>query len=115
MSNDHDSHDSDLLDYPHYPGSRGGETSAEAAAELAPNLGRLHRIVREAIAEAGLHGRTADEIGERTGINRYTVRARTAELRKQRVIGDSCMRRLNDSGRRAIVWVLQEHLPELGR
>lgn len=106
----------DLFDqYPNYPGSQGGETSAEAAAELAPSLGRLQRIVQHAISEAGRAGLTGDEIGERTGVNRYTVRARTAELRKAGVIGDSGQRRVNCTGRRAIVWVLKEHLAELGQ
>lgn len=115
MSDGHNSDDFDLFDYPNYPGSQGGETSAEAAAELAPSLGRLQRLVTEAIAEAGPHGRSGNEIAERTGINRYTVRARTAELRKKQVIGDSGVRRLNDSGRRATVWVLREHLAEVGQ
>ena len=111
-----DQHSGDLFDqYPHYPGSSGTDTSDEAAAELAPSLGRMQRMVQHAIAEAGLHGLTGDEIGERTGINKYTVRARTAELRKAGVIGDSGQRRVNCTGRRAIVWVLHEHLAELGQ
>jgi hypothetical protein len=102
----------DLLDmYPYYPGSQGGETSAEAAADLAPSLGRMQRMVTKAIADAGEQGLTADEAAERAGLGRYTVRARTAELRRLKVIVDSKQRRFNDTGKRAIVWVLAEFAP----
>ena len=106
----------DLFDlsnpYPHSPGHRGIDTSIEAAADLAPSLGRMQRLVTQAIREAGESGLTSDEAAESAGLNRYTVRARTAELRALKVIVDSKQRRLNVSGKRARVYVLAEYAPE---
>ena len=58
-----------------------------------------------AIRAAGGRGLTSDEVGARTGINRYTVRARTSELLSLGLIRDSGGHRENVTGRRAIVWV----------
>jgi hypothetical protein len=110
----HGTHDVfDLFNrYPHSPGHRGVDTSIEAAADLAPHLGRLQAMVRSVITDAGPRGLTSDEAAERAGLERYTVRARTAELRRMKVIVDSKQRRSNDSGRRAIVWVAAAHAPK---
>lgn len=108
-----DSHDIENFDlfnpYPYSPGHRNVDTSIAAAAEIAPTFGRMQGMVRDAIAEAGASGLTSDEVAQRTPINKYTVRARTAELRRLGVIVDSKQRRLNDSGQReVIVWTLPE-------
>lgn len=107
--------DFDLFNpYPYTPGHRGVGTSIEAAADLAPKLARLQGLVRDAIAAAGASGLTSDEAAERAGLDRYTVRARTAELRRLKIIADSNQRRMNDTGKRAIVWTLPEHVKPKG-
>ncbi len=74
--------------YPHAPGHRGVDTSVQAAADLAPDLGRLQSMARRAISDAGPIGLTADELADRLGLDRYTIQPRTSELRRKRVIAD---------------------------
>ena len=92
-------------EYPDAPGHRGVETSIAAALAIAPKLGRLQAMARQAIEQAGWNGLTADELAERLGCGRYTIQPRTSELRRKGVIIDSGKRRANASGKRAIVWV----------
>ena len=48
--------------YPDLPGFKGvAETGAQAAASIAPRLGRLQRMVREAVAQRGPNGLTPEE------------------------------------------------------
>lgn len=91
--------------YPNAPGHRGVDTSIAAALSLIPSLGHLQRKVLEAIAQAGHIGLTADELSAKLGRDRWSVQPRTSELRLKGLIRDSGSRRLNRSGRRAIVWV----------
>lgn len=91
--------------YPDAPGHRGIDTSIAAAAALAPDLSRLQQLAATAIKAAGVNGLTSDEVAERIGVLRWTIRARTAELRSKGVIVDSGRRRENVTGRQAIVWV----------
>lgn len=95
----------DLLDYPRSPGWQKPETSIEAAETIAPRLKHLQAMVLGAIAEAGDHGRTADEVAVRLDLTPFTARPRCTELRELKLIEDSGFRRENESGRKAIVWV----------
>lgn len=95
----------DLLDYPYTPGWQKPETSIEAAETIAPQGKRLQAMVLGAIAEAGDHGRTADEVATRLDLTPFTARPRCTELRQLGLIEDSGFRRENDSGSRAIVWI----------
>lgn len=109
------SEDFDFFDsYPNVPGHRGVDTSIAAAADIAPKLGRLQAAAERAIAGAGARGLTADELADSLGVDRYTIQPRTSELKAKGVIGDSRQRRFNRSGKRAIVWVLKEHVPPTG-
>ena len=92
-------------DYPDMPGHRGIVTSIEAAADIAPKLGRLQRMAEEAIVAAGANGLTADELAERLGLDRYSIQPRTSELKLKGRIVDSGARRRNATGKRAVVWV----------
>lgn len=91
--------------YPNAPGHRGVETSIAAANALTHKLGRLQRLAHEAIRAAGWLGLTADELAERLDMDRYSIQPRTSELKRKGLIRDSGQRRLNSSGKQAIVWI----------
>jgi hypothetical protein len=99
--------------YPDAPGHRGVDTSVSAAADMAPHLGRLQRLARSTIVDAGRLGCTAEELAERLSIDRGAIQPRTTELRHKRLIADSGQRRANRNGKRAIVWVAPEHVQPL--
>lgn len=98
--------------YPDAPGHRSVETSIAAAVALAPKLGRLQRMALDAIREAGWIGLTADELAERLGMDRWSIQPRTSELKRKGLIRDSGQRRLNVSGKMAIVWVTALQMSE---
>ncbi|WP_373084898.1 hypothetical protein [Sneathiella sp.] len=93
------------MTYPNEPGHRGIDTSIAAAIALAPKLGRLQRMARNAIREAGWLGLTADELAARLGMDRWSIQPRTSELKRKGLIRDSGQRRANSTGKLAIVWV----------
>lgn len=95
--------------YPDAPGHRGVDTSVAAADSVAPSIGRLQRVVLATIAAAAPGGRTTNEIADELGFDRGSIQPRTSELRSQRLIADSGMRRRNANGKRAIVWTLPEY------
>jgi len=103
--------------YPHAPGHRGVDTSIAAAADIAPNLGRLQQLAYAAIKAADFVGLTADELAAQLNVDRYTIQPRTSELKLRGMIRDSGLRRKNASGKRAIVWVAltADELAELER
>lgn len=92
-------------DYPSFPGHRGIDTSAAAAASLASSLSYLQGKVFRAILEAGTRGLTTNELAEHLRIDRGSVQPRTSELRAKGRIRDSRQRRMNANGKKAIVWV----------
>jgi hypothetical protein len=94
--------------YPDAPGHRGVGTSIEAADAMAPKLGRLQKLALAAIRARGARGLTADELAEALSCDRYSIQPRSTELRRKGLTVDSGLRRLNASGRRAIVWTLPE-------
>jgi hypothetical protein len=94
----------DLLDYPNSPGWQRPDTSVEAALALLLEIGRLQAAVLAAIRASGESGLTADEAAVNLGLTPFTARPRATELSKRGLIEDSGARRVNLSGRRAIVW-----------
>jgi hypothetical protein len=95
--------------YPEAPGHRGVSTSIEAADAIESVTARLQRMALRAICAAGPNGLTADELAATLNCNRYTIQPRTTELRRKHLIIDSGARRLNVTGKRAIVWVAVDH------
>jgi len=91
--------------YPDAPGRQNVDTSIAAAEALVPSLGRLQRLARTSICNAGARGLTADELAARLGMERWSIRPRTSELCLKGLIRDSGQRRPNCSGKMAIVWV----------
>lgn len=96
----------DLFSYPHAPGAQKRETSQEAAAsavDAAPQL----RAKALAVLEHS-NGLTADEVAGRLGLSILSIRPRVTELSRLGKVRDTGNRRLNVSGRRAIVWAAVE-------
>lgn len=91
--------------YLNEPGHGGVETSVEAADSIASVSNRLRALVYRTLhAHAG--GLTVDELCEVAGYARYSLQPRFTELRHAGSIHDTGQRRLNVSGRRAIVWAV---------
>lgn len=95
--------------YPDIPGHRGVDTSIEAAETMAPKCGRLQRMTLDAIASRGTHGCTADEVSQLLGVDHRSTQPRCTELRLKGLVIDSGKRRLNATGRSAIVWIAVDH------
>lgn len=94
-----------MTEYPNSPGHRGIETSAEAARSIEISVGHLQRIALRAIRAAGARGLTTHELAEMVRIHRDSIQPRTSELRRRGLIQDSGARRINATGKHAIVWV----------
>ena len=101
------------LIYPHAAGFKGtAETSRQAAEAMAPRLGRLQRMVAEAVKARGVYGLTPEEMAEQHNIDRVSVQPRFSELKLKGLIVDSGRRRSNASSKKkAVVWVAKEHAP----
>lgn len=99
------------LVYPHAAGFKGtAETSREAAEAIASKLGRLQRMVAEAVMAKGAYGLTPEEMAEQHNIDRVSVQPRFSELKLKGLIVDSGRRRSNPSSKKkAVVWVAKEH------
>lgn len=91
----------DFKPYPSAPGFKRQKTSRDAARAIAPVAGSIRDRV---LAEIARRPGTADEIAERLGIDRLSVRLRTSELEALNLIRDTGARRPNASGKQAIVW-----------
>lgn len=102
--------------YPHAPGFKGtAETGREAAEAIAPQLGRLQRLVHDAVKGRGSYGLTPEEACDLLGIERVSLQPRFSECKAKGLIVDSGRRRLNPSSRkRAVVWVAKEFAPPQG-
>ena len=94
--------------YPESPGFKEPTTSRAAAEKIAATLEPRKREVLNVLREAGANGLTADEAARRIGRTVLAVRPRFSELRKVGMIRKSGLRRLNDSGIEAHVWVLND-------
>lgn len=94
-------------------GHRGVDTSIAAAKAINQSLPRLQRAVLAVIRDAGSRGATGDEIAQALGWERFRVRPRTSELRRDGRIVDSGARRDSLSGIASIVWVVPSKLGAL--
>jgi DNA-binding transcriptional regulator LsrR (DeoR family) len=94
-----------MSSYPNAPGHRNVETSVTAACSLETKLGHLQRIALAAISEAAGQGLTSDELAARLKMARWTIQPRTSELKRKGLVRDSGQRRLNATGKLAIVWI----------
>lgn len=100
--------------YPYEPGHYGSDTAAAAAVSMLNAAPYIAGKVLAEVASSGPAGRTGDEAAKPLGVDKYAVRPRLAELRQRGDIVDSGRRRTNESGRKAIVWVLPEYGPAKG-
>lgn len=92
--------------YPAVPGAKGAaETSYDAAAAMEPAARTLRYAALRRLASRSL---TADELAAEMGESILTIRPRMSELRTLGMIVDTGDRRLNSSGRRAVVWRVRE-------
>lgn len=88
--------------YPAIPGAKGvAETSYDAAAAMEPAAKTLRMAALIALARDAM---TADEVATKLGESILTIRPRMSELRTLGMIVDTGDRRLNSSGKRAVVW-----------
>jgi DNA-binding transcriptional ArsR family regulator len=87
--------------YPQAPASSSDDTSIAAADSMRSHVGTLRAKVMERLRERPL---TVHECARLMGESVPTVQPRFSELRAMDQIEDSRERRMNDSGRMAIVW-----------
>jgi hypothetical protein len=83
------------------------DTSIEAALSI--EVGRLERMVLNAIREAGRNGMTQQELLAK--FNKYSyssITARPSALKRKGLIVDSGNRRLSGSGRKQMVLIASE-------
>ena len=107
----------DFSTYPDRPGVRAGspDTAHEAAEALAPKLGRLQRMVSQAVEGRQAQGLTPEEAADLLAMDRVSVQPRFSELKAKGLIVDSGRRRVNASSRkRAVVWVATAFAAETG-
>lgn len=106
----------DLFDvaplYPQSPGFKERTTSKAAARKIAPRARTLRDQVYATLRNVWPAGLTADEVALRIGRKEFSVRPRLSELRAAKDIipamregGREPLRRKNESGVDAIVWV----------
>jgi hypothetical protein len=104
-------------DRPGLARSDGSDTMLAAAASQLHCSGAKRLAVLRAIVRAGERGATDAELESIVGLRHQTASARRNELARDGWIEDSGARRLTDSGRHAIVWVLtpagQDQFPSL--
>jgi hypothetical protein len=93
----------DLFTYPHSPGHGGPETSTAAAEDIKGRAETLRGRVME-LLQAHPGGLTADEGAALLGEDWWSIRPRFSELVRFNLVEDSGERRLNESGKRAVVW-----------
>lgn len=91
--------------YPYGPGFKARDTALAAADAMAPRVSRLRQMCLDALSTYG--PLTADECASRLGIDKLSIRPRFSELSNFGKIIDTDERRLNSSGKRAIVWRLK--------
>lgn len=87
--------------YPHEPGFQDRETSRQAALDFRRPAKTLREAVYRTLAEKPA---TTHEVAEMLGKTVPSVQPRLSELAAQGKIGDTGYRKLNKSGKSAIVW-----------
>ncbi len=90
--------------YPQQPGYKARDTARAAAEHMRPKAKRLQGLCLDALAQYG--PMTADECAEKLCIDKLSIRPRFSELSALWKITDTGERRLNASGKRAVVWAL---------
>ena len=93
----------DLFAYPAQPGAQDRDTSRAAAAEAASTAPILRARALEVLERS--NGLTADQVAARLGLSILSIRPRITELSRLGKIRDCGERRLNASGKKAIVWM----------
>jgi predicted ArsR family transcriptional regulator len=92
--------------YPKEPGWKARETSRDAAESVRPKAKRLQQFCIDALRKHG--PLTADECADRLQIDKLSIRPRFSELAALGKVFDTGHRRLNESGKRAVVWGLAQ-------
>lgn len=87
--------------YPESPGYQDTDTSFEAAESIRPDVHGLRALCLNALTKREM---TPDEVARFVGRDRLAIRPRMTELKEMGLIEDSGARRVNQSGRRAIVY-----------
>lgn len=87
--------------YPETPGYRDTDTSFEAAESI-----NAHTLREMAMVTLATRASTADECATANGISVLAMRPRLSELKRMGKIKDTGLRRLNTSGKKAIVSAL---------
>lgn len=93
--------DLDFSRYPNTPGFKRSGTSEAAAKSMAKKAPRLRDRVMQVLRQMKC---TADEVAEILQASPFSIRPRLAELHELRMIRDSGTRRVNGSGKMAVVW-----------
>lgn len=88
---------------PEGPGWKQGETSAQAAADMAPKAATLRQMALEALREAD-EPLTADEVAARLRMDRLSIRPRLTELKNLGRVVDSGQRGTTLAGKSAVKW-----------
>lgn len=89
--------------FPEGPGWKQGETSAQAAAQMAPKAATLRQMALDALRAAG-EPLTADEVAERLRMDRLSIRPRLTELKNAGRVVDSGERGTTLAGKTAVKW-----------
>jgi hypothetical protein len=87
------------------PYVRGSLTSLQAAESIAEVSGSLRSKILAHISASGIKGMTCDQCEEDLGMSHQTTSARIRELRRDKAILDTGLRRKTRSGRNAAVYV----------
>jgi hypothetical protein len=88
--------------YPEQPGFKTNGTSEQAADSVKPRAEILRERCLEMFRKSPL---TADECAEKLGESVLSIRPRVTELSKLGKVRDTGVRRKNESGRGANVWI----------
>jgi hypothetical protein len=86
----------------------GHDTEYAAARLVEPRTGTLRAEALRAIAKAGDHGLTHNELAVVTDRRHYSIAPRCTELVEMGWVVDSGHRRPTETGSPAIVWILSE-------
>lgn len=103
--------------YPNTPGFKEATTSRDAAEKIKPIAKTLRDQVLQVLRVQWPGGLTADEVAAKLGRREFSIRPRLSELRKMRAIMECdnkgvVLRRTNESGMSAIVWVAKRSCGE---
>lgn len=87
--------------YPDVPGHRDTDTSRAAADSMRESATTLRG---RCLAVLRVEPLTADEAAAKLGVSILAIRPRCTELARMGLVRDTGRRRMNESGRSAIVW-----------